>query len=106
MNRWGIPTSVEAGVLARDLRCVYCNIEFNSCGTRKSKASWEHIVNDVRITTSKNIALCCMSCNASKGAKLLEAWIDSKYCHAKKISAETVAEVVKRALINPPRLHD
>jgi 5-methylcytosine-specific restriction endonuclease McrA len=106
MNRWGIPKSVEMHVLARDLKCVYCNIEFNSCGTRKSKASWEHIVNDVRIATPQNIALCCMSCNASKGAKLLESWLKTPYCQAKRISPETVADVVKFALITPPKLSE
>jgi hypothetical protein len=103
MNRWGIPKIVEMQVLERDLRCVYCNIEFNSCGTRKSKASWEHIVNDVRISVLQNIALCCMSCNASKGAKSLETWLESKYCQTKCISPETVAEVVKLALTMPPK---
>jgi hypothetical protein len=43
-----------------------------------------------------------MSCNASKGAKLLDVWLESKYCKAKHISAKSVAEVVKLALINPP----
>ncbi|MCP2037844.1 HNH endonuclease [Chryseobacterium sp. HSC-36S06] len=102
-NRWGIPTEVERYVLERDSTCVYCGIEF-SIDTRKTKASWEHIVNDIRINGIDNIALCCMSCNASKGAKLLSIWLEGDYCKKKNITSETVAKVVKEALVNPPKL--
>ncbi len=74
-NRWGIPKDVEEYVKERDKQCVYCGIDFNEDGTsRKQKSSWEHIVNDIRINGIDNISLCCMSCNASKGAKVLEDW--------------------------------
>ncbi|PLK46948.1 HNH endonuclease [Uliginosibacterium sp. TH139] len=105
MNRWNIPEWLEKEVVARDARCIYCGITFGSCGTRKSKSSWEHIVNDERIITRENIALCCMSCNSSKGAKLLQDWLtNSKYCDRKGINENTVAQVVKNALISPPSL--
>lgn len=104
-NKWGIPKDVESFVLKRDTHCVYCGIKFDSESTsRKTKPSWEHIVNDIRINNSDNIALCCISCNASKGAKPLKVWLDSKYCSLKNITSETVAEVVKVALNNPPSL--
>jgi hypothetical protein len=64
----------------------------------KNKPSWEHIVNDIRINGIENIALCCMSCNASKGSKLLEDWLKSDYCIKKEITANSVSEVVKIAL--------
>ena len=70
--------------------------------SRKTKPTWEHIVNDIRIATKENIALCCTSCNASKGAKLLEDWFQSGYCKARNISKDTVALVVKNAIVNPP----
>lgn len=66
--------------------------------------SWEHIVNDEHIITEQNIARCCMSCNASKGARPLEAWLGSPYCQRKGITPQTVAAVVQQALINPPIL--
>ena len=78
-NRWGIPKEVEIIVKQRDTNCVYCGIEFSSDNTNKSKASWEHITNDIRINGIDNIALCCMSCNASKGAKLLSIWLEGDY---------------------------
>jgi len=102
MNQWGIPTEVESHLRHRDKQCVYCGIAFNSCGTRKSKPSWEHIINDVNIATNENIALCCISCNASKGAKLLSQWLDSPYCKSKSIRTDTVAAVIKEALQSTP----
>ncbi|ENV46009.1 hypothetical protein F955_00025, partial [Acinetobacter schindleri CIP 107287] len=54
-NAWGIPKDIEDLVLERDQRCVYCGCEFGS--ERAKKKSWEHIVNDIRITSLDNIAL-------------------------------------------------
>ncbi len=39
-----------------------------------------------------------MSCNASKGAKALQEWLQSNYCKRKGISEGTVAEVLRNAL--------
>ena len=63
-----------------------------------------NIVNDIRINGVDNIALCCMSCNASKGAKLLEIWLESNYCIDRGITRDNVAQVVKEALDNKPKL--
>jgi len=104
-NRWGIPKEVENHVRERDLACVYCRTEFRKeDNSRKNKPSWEHIVNDIRINGTNNIALCCMFCNASKGSKLLEDWLESDYCIRKGITAKFVAEVVENAISNPPEL--
>jgi hypothetical protein len=45
-----------------------------------------------------------MSCNASKGAKLLLDWLQSDYCKRNKITKDSVAQVVKDAIKNPPKL--
>ena len=101
----GNSKSSENFVLSRDKSCVYCGVTFTKNDkSRKSKQSWEHIVNDIRINGADNIALCCMSCNASKGAKLLEIWLESKYCKDKGITKDNVALVVKKALENKPEL--
>lgn len=102
-NKWGIPINVEEHVLKRDKSCVYCGVKFSN-ENRKTKQSWEHIVNDLRINNIDNIALCCISCNASKGAKLLKNWLESNYCINKRITAETVATIIKKAIKNPPKL--
>lgn len=103
MNQWNIPAWLEDEVSLRDTSCVYCGIEFDSCGTRKSKKSWEHIINDELIITRENIAICCVSCNASKGAKLLLNWINSAYCRKKNINPQTVAKVIQLALLELSR---
>ena len=104
-NNWGIPKDVEIAVKLRDLACVYCGVDFSiEHISRKTKPTWEHIVNDIRINGTDNIALCCTSCNASKGAKLIDDWLKSDYCQSNGISFESVAQVVQDAILNPPTL--
>ncbi len=100
-NNWNIPLWLELEVRQRDKRCVYCGIEFTSSKVSKKTApSWEHIINDAKIITRENIALCCCSCNASKGQKELSIWLESKYCKEKNINKDTVALIIKEALEN------
>lgn len=94
-NRWGIPKEVEELVKSRDMNCVYCGISFkDSVGLTKSKPSWEHMINDIRINGPENIALCCRSCNASKGTRDLEIWLESSFCKEKGIGKSTLAPLV------------
>lgn len=95
-NSWGIPKAIEDAVLERDKSCVYCGCKFGS--ERAKKRSWEHIINDITITSLDNIALCCVGCNASKGAKLLKDWVYSDNAKRRGINDETLADVVKNAL--------
>jgi hypothetical protein len=100
-NNWNIPQWLEKEMRARDKRCVYCGVVFTpSAVSKKSAASWEHIINDAKIITRENIALCCRGCNASKGQKQLSLWLQSNYCKERGISPETVAPVVKQAIQN------
>jgi hypothetical protein len=102
MNRWGIPGWLEEEIKDRDKVCVYCGVKMEDKmspgGSRKTVASWEHIINDASIVNRENIALCCVSCNASKGTKKLSHWLQSSYCMKRGITKDTVAEVVKKAL--------
>jgi len=102
MNRWGIPDWLEREVRERDRECIYCRVPMFEMpaadGSRKSIATWEHIINDARIVTRENIARCCGSCNSSKGTKELSVWIESIYCKRRGIGRDTVADVVKQAL--------
>ncbi|QDV54612.1 hypothetical protein Mal33_05670 [Rosistilla oblonga] len=103
MNSWGIPLDMETAIRERDQACVYCGIAFLKAdangGSRKRVATWEHIENDARIVTLENIALCCNSCNASKGAKELVVWLASDYCQRESISGDSVASVVQAHLV-------
>ena len=95
-NQWGIPRQVEEAVLQRDVRCVYCGCEFGH--ERAQKRSWEHIINDVAMATVDNIALCCIGCNASKGARRLSDWLESAGAQRRGVSAATLSPVVLAAL--------
>ncbi len=98
-NRWGIPKDVEELVKKRDTNCVYCGVSFTTAViTHKTRPTWEHIINDIRINGPENIALCCGSCNASKGSRLLHEWLNGKYCTTKGITKDNVASVVKDCL--------
>jgi len=60
MNSWRIPEWPEEEVRARDRTCVYCRIEMTEGsprrGPRKATATWEHIINDATIVTSRATA--------------------------------------------------
>ena len=103
MNNWNIPAGLEKEVSERDKTCVYCGIQMIEKmpprGHRKAVATWEHIINDASIVTRENIARCCVACNSSKGTKKLSELIQSSYCKKLGISKDTVAEVVKEALL-------
>jgi len=107
MNAWNIPDSLEKEVRDRDKKCVYCGVEMLQKVTRGSErgtvATWEHIINDARIITRENIALCCCACNASKGQKRLVDWLRSSYCAKHGIREDTVAQIVKKALALAPK---
>jgi hypothetical protein len=100
-NNWNIPAWLETEVMERDKACVYCGVEFTPTKvSRKSAASWEHIVNDATIITRENIVLCCCGCNASKGQKQLTVWLQSKYCKERSITPDSVAPIIKQAISN------
>ena len=98
VNRWNIPEALEAEISARDQACVYCGNLFAVATWRGQRKSWEHIINDAGLVSRENIALCCISCNASKGAKELTAWLQAKYCRDRGIHAGSVAPIVQDAL--------
>jgi len=100
-NNWNIPKWLEEEVRERDQKCVYCGVNFTSLKiSKKTTSSWEHIINDAKIITRENIALCCCGCNASKGQKQLSIWLQSKYCKEKNIHPDTVAPIIRQALEN------
>ena len=99
MNRWNIPQDMEERIQHRDTECIYCRRPFSGLdGPRGQRRSWEHIINDETLISYENIALCCISCNASKGAKGLSSWLGSRYCSLRGIGADTIAPVAFSAL--------
>ncbi len=97
--RWKIPRDLATFVISRDISCIYCHRAFEPpSGARAGCPSWEHIINDVSIVSASNIALCCVGCNASKGTKSLENWLNSTYCRVRGITSESMAAVAVNAL--------
>ena len=88
-NNWNIPGWLENNIRNRDKDCIYCHKLFKD--NSKDKATWEHIDNDETNISEENIALCCASCNASKGTKKLAYWFNSEYCKTKNISLSTIS---------------
>lgn len=97
--KWSIPRELAVQVIQRDLQCVYCRHIFAApYEDRKTCPSWEHIVNDLLLINLDNIALCCGSCNSSKGKKSLRTWLESPYCTGKGITEQSMAPVAISAL--------
>ena len=99
-NQWGIPKELALHVASRDLVCIYCGNPFAPIGpSGRERASWEHIINDLTLITAENIAVCCVGCNASKGAKSLDLWLHSVFCVKHSINERTLAQVGRASLI-------
>jgi 5-methylcytosine-specific restriction endonuclease McrA len=97
VNRWKIPQALEAEVRTRDQACIYCGGIFAAASKRGERMSWEHIINDADLVIRENIALCCISCNASKGTKELSAWLETMYCRNRGIHSGTIAPIAQAA---------
>jgi len=103
-SRFGIPAEVERRIRARDTRCVYCGKGF-SRDSRKHMPTIEHLNEEPPFTwqeglKEEGLAICCGSCNSSRGNKSLRDWFRTAYCTERvvPISGTTVAEPVKRYL--------
>lgn len=97
-NNWGIPDWLEKEVRNRDKICVYCRVKMENKPKKNNlrrRATFEHIDNNGE-PTAKNIAMCCNSCNASKGTKKLANWLQADYCKEKNINKKTVAPIIKK----------
>jgi len=103
-NRFGIPADVEQRLRARDTRCVYCQKRFS----RQSRKDWptiEHLSEKPPFywdhgLKEDGVAICCWSCNSSRGNKNLCDWFRTSYCldRINPISQSTVAAPVRNFL--------
>ena len=106
-NRFGIPNKVEQEIRARDKVCVYCGKAFDEKGKYGDRPSIEHLDRDPPFYWAKGlkksgIAICCGSCNSSRGKKKLLDWFRTEYCLDRNINKNTVAEPVKEYLNQLP----
>jgi hypothetical protein len=87
--KYGIPAEIEAEIRARDIRCVYCDKEMvdpKGRGQRDPRRrDWttiEHLCSGPGAfhpgQTAEDFAICCVSCNSSRGEKLLADWVGDR----------------------------
>lgn len=106
---YGIPKQDLLAIKKRDINCVYCHKKIlvpNSTNNRKDWATIEHLnyksdwdsVKDF-VTSGKSatsiVAMCCFSCNSSRGSRPIKLWFKTQYCKDKNITIDSVSSVVK-----------
>lgn len=98
-NKYGIPKKDEEEIRARDKNCVYCHKKMVYPCVGNKQRNWatiEHLNYLPPWNNPKTVAICCGSCNSSRGNKKLADWFKSPYCIERNINEETVAEEVKK----------
>ncbi len=108
-NQYGIPPSDLDTVVDRDKDCVYCHKTMNQPSSGAFRGDWatiEHLNHrqdwdsvGSYVSEGKSvptiIAICCSSCNSSRGSKSLRDWFRTNYCRDNKISYATVSQIVR-----------
>ncbi len=106
-NKFGIPADVERAIRTRDKVCVYCRRRMKEyrgrIGNPGDKATIEHLHRHKPFYVDEGlklteVAICCQSCNSSRGRKRLRDWFESAYCVERKINPGMVKAPVKKYL--------
>jgi len=96
-NRYGLPEFDLKAIRERDTRCVYCRKEMFEPSELVWRGDWatvEHLNHLPPWSNPRTVAICCGSCNSSRGKKTILEWFKSKYCKENNITPSTVAEPV------------
>ena len=112
-NHFDIPEEVEKRIRLRNKVCVYCGKKMkqykNIKGCFRDKATIEHISyngpfywDNGKGVKEEHLAICCGSCNSSRGPKKISNWFKLEYCIKNNINEKTVAKVIKNYLKNNP----
>jgi len=98
-NKYGIPEDDLKKIRERDKECVYCHKAMkeypHTRGCPKDKATIEHFNYLPPWNNPATVAICCGSCNSSRGDNKLMDWFKKAYCIDKGINEKTVAQPVK-----------
>jgi hypothetical protein len=100
-NKYGLPEDQLDRIRARDTRCVYCEKEMRAPIKGTPATDWatiEHLNRFPPFDDATTVAICCMSCNASRGAKKITDWFESDYCQKRDVNFSSVAEPVREYL--------
>lgn len=96
-NKYGLPEQAVERVRERDKLCVYCRKLMAKPNTGSWRGDWatiEHLNHLPPWDNPETIAICCGSCNSSRGNRPILEWFRSEYCRKHGISPSTVSEVV------------
>jgi len=97
-NRYGLPEEDLDYIRDRDRACVYCHKTMTPAGSDGPRSDWatiEHLNHLPPWDNPETVAICCWSCNSSRGNRLLRDWFTSPYCRRMGIDRLTVAEPVR-----------
>lgn len=103
------PEKLVKKILARDKTCIYCHKKMkrylHTIGTPGDKITIEHLNYKATHGETKDIGLCCGSCNSSRSDQKLSDWFKTSYCKNKKreINKNTVAKPVKEYIKRNPK---
>ena len=98
LDKYGLRTEDVERVRKRDTLCVYCHKKMiypYSTKNRKDSATIEHLNHLPPWNNPSTIAICCGSCNSSRGKQTITDWFSSSYCKTRNISFDTVAKSVQ-----------
>lgn len=97
-NRYGLSEKDLQKIRRRDILCVYCHKTMKDPrdgGERRDWATIEHLNFMPPWNNSATVAICCASCNSSRGVKKITDWFKTSYCLERNINIETVADPVR-----------
>ena len=97
-NIYGISEDRLMQIRKRDKTCVYCYKKMTEHTARVFRGDWwtiEHLNHFPPWDNPNEIAICCWSCNASRGRLTLAKWFRSSYCIEKRIKFDTVAKPIR-----------
>jgi len=101
-NPYGLPEAEVERVRVRDTTCVYCHKEMTKPKRGTSSCDWatiEHLNHLPPWDNPNTIAICCGSCNSSRGKRTVLEWFESAYCKERGINPSTVAPPVLSYII-------
>jgi hypothetical protein len=97
-NKYGLPEEDLEKIRKRDKDCVYCHKIMTKAGSGGFRGDWatiEHLNHLPPWDNPSTVAICCGSCNSSRGAKTLPNWFKTSYCIEKNINIDTVSSPVR-----------
>lgn len=104
--KYGISRVDYEKLVGRFKKCVYCQQKLikriGSSGSQGRAGTIEHL--NHRGNSGIYVAMCCGSCNSSRGNKPLLKWFKTGYCIEKDITPKQVHAIVRKYIRNRERI--